>query len=147
MHQPQFVSREISFALEQATTAEELRLRRQLRLITNDVLRLGGLGYVCGIGQGGGRADINAGIRQAALGQAWSALQAQFQAAGALDRLTVTAHGFGSAQVLWPVPASDHDRPDRNPRDSAPTASTSPVHDRRCRLAAHHDRRRASPRW
>ena len=98
----------------------ERRLHRQLHVITNDVLRLGGLGYVCGIGQGGGRADINAGIRQAALEQAWSALRDQFQAAGALDRLTVTAHGLGPARVLWPVPADDRDPPDSSPPHSSP---------------------------
>lgn len=118
MREPQFVSMEISFAVQQTATAMELRLHRQLHVITNDVLRLGGLGYVCGIGQGGGRADINAGIRQAALEQAWSVLHDQFQAAGALDRLTVTAHGLGPARVLWPVPA-DRDPPDSSPPDSS----------------------------
>ncbi len=120
MREPQFVWMEISFAVQPAATAMELRLHRQLHIITNDVLRLGGLGYVCGIGQGGGRVDINAGIRHAALEQAWSALHDQFQATGALDRLTVTAHGRGLAQVLWPVPADDHEPLDSSPPHSSP---------------------------
>jgi hypothetical protein len=115
MREPQFVSLEISFAVQEAATAMELRLHRQLHVITNEVLRLGGLGDVCGIGQGAGRADINAGIRQAALEQAWSVLHDQFQAAGALDRVTVTAHGLGPSRVLWPVPADDHEPPDTSP--------------------------------
>ncbi len=111
MRASEFVSLELSFAVRGTALAEELRFRQQLHTIADDVLRPAGLGYVQGVRQGGGRVDINAGVRRTALRQAWSALHDQLRAAGALDRLTVTAHDLGSARVLWPDPADEHTTP------------------------------------